>query len=211
MTHFALTFSILRRRVTARCIATGHVRHPSDRHGHAWHQCGVLNGQFAQSKRARWFRWTPRHTHWRQTGNISQEKKSQKSALLSFTIVRYKRVDFWEFLLCVQWAPCHTPAVDWWYFSKVGFIVFFCSKCSSELTFENFYQQLQLEKLHRSLPRTCCVYEMSHATHVDESRHTCGWVTSHIWMSHSTHVDESRHTCGRVFSNVSSIFFFFYI
>jgi len=35
---------------------------------------------------------------------------------------------------------------------------------------------------------------MSHVTHVNESRHTCEWVTSHIWMSHFTHMNESRHT-----------------
>jgi len=34
----------------------------------------------------------------------------------------------------------------------------------------------------------------SHGTHVDDSRHTCGWVMSHTWMSHAKHVDESCHT-----------------
>ena len=37
---------------------------------------------------------------------------------------------------------------------------------------------------------------MSHVTHMDESRHTYGWVMSHTWMSHGTHMDESRHIYG---------------
>ena len=62
-----------------------------------------------------------------------------------------------------------------------------------------------------------CAYraQMSHGTHMNESRHTYEWVrahiwtscvthmnayiahkwvTVHIWMSHGTHMNESRHT-----------------
>jgi len=28
---------------------------------------------------------------------------------------------------------------------------------------------------------------------MNESRHTCGWVMSHMWMGHVTHVDGSCH------------------
>jgi len=43
---------------------------------------------------------------------------------------------------------------------------------------------------------------MSHVTHVEESRHTCEWVTSYMWLSHVTHVNESRHTCEWVTSHM---------
>jgi len=44
---------------------------------------------------------------------------------------------------------------------------------------------------------------MSHSEHINESWHTYGWITSHIWSEHineswhtyGTHMDESRHTC----------------
>ena len=39
-------------------------------------------------------------------------------------------------------------------------------------------------------------------THMCESRHTCEWVMSHMWMSHVTHVNESCHTCEGVMSHI---------
>jgi len=51
---------------------------------------------------------------------------------------------------------------------------------------------------------------MSHVTFVNESRHVCEWVMSHMWMSHVTHMtescrtyaNESCHTCEWVMSNM---------
>jgi len=45
-------------------------------------------------------------------------------------------------------------------------------------------------------------YSMSHVTPVNELRHTCEWVTSHLWMSYVTPVNESRHTCEWVTSHL---------
>jgi len=45
-------------------------------------------------------------------------------------------------------------------------------------------------------------HRMSHVTYVNESRHTCEWVTAHMWMSHVTYVNESRHICEWVTSHM---------
>jgi len=41
---------------------------------------------------------------------------------------------------------------------------------------------------------------MSHVTHMDESRRTYKWVSSHIWMSYVSHVNESSFTQARRWS-----------
>jgi len=60
------------------------------------------------------------------------------------------------------------------------------------------------------LTRLIQVCDMSHVTFVNESRHVCEWVMSHMWMSHVTHMtescrtyaNESCHTCEWVMSNM---------
>jgi len=44
--------------------------------------------------------------------------------------------------------------------------------------------------------------QASPVTHMDESCHTCEWVTSHIWMSRVTRVDGPCHTCKWVMSHI---------
>jgi len=50
------------------------------------------------------------------------------------------------------------------------------------------YASLHLCLAH--IQTTCDVMAhilMSHGTHINESRHTYGWVMAHLWMSHGTH------------------------
>ena len=54
----------------------------------------------------------------------------------------------------------------------------------------------------QNVSESYCIYPPVGVTHVNESRHTCEWVTSHMWMSHVTHVNESCHTCEWVMSRM---------
>ena len=47
------------------------------------------------------------------------------------------------------------------------------------------------------------VWQRSRVTHMNESCHTCEWVTSHMWMSHLTHMNASHIATSQV--NVTHI------
>jgi len=75
-------------------------------------------------------------------------------------------------------------------------------KSCCNLTREKIKNRRGKREKIKYLDSVTCYTWLSHDTHMNETRHTYAWVTSHVCMSHVTHMHESCHTCEWVMSHI---------